>query len=341
MSLNTLLTRNDFRELVFFRDRGLCVMCVKPATAAHHIVERRLFPDGGYYLNNGASLCDECHILAEETEISCDAIREMLGITTLVIPPHLYADQDIDKWGNPILPNGTRLKGELFFDESVQKILKQGGKLPLFLDRVKYPRTHHLPWSASVGKSDRIHPDVNFFLNKEVVITEKMDGENTSMYSDGIHARSLEYSSHESRNWVKALHSKICGFIPSGWRVCGENLYAKHSILYENLDDYFQVFSIWNEQNECLSWDQTVEWATLLDLKVVPIIWKGLWDAKHIQNISSTLDFSKVEGYVVRVSDKFHYRDFKMSTAKYVRKDHVQPEAHHWKYSRVVPNKIK
>ena len=42
--------------------------------------------------------------------------------------------------------------------------------------------------------------------------------------------------------------------IPIDWRVCGENLYAKHGIHYskENgneLDSFFQMFSVWNERN--------------------------------------------------------------------------------------------
>jgi hypothetical protein len=35
------------------------------------------------------------------------------------------------------------------------------------------------------------------------------------------------------------------------------------------------VFSIWNEQN-ALSWDETVEWAELLGLFTVPVLWRGI-----------------------------------------------------------------
>ena len=69
------------------------------------------------------------------------------------MPPHLYRDQPYDKWGNPVLPNGTRLRGELFDDASVQKVLAP--VLALFTDRVKYPRTYHLPWSPGLTDDDR------------------------------------------------------------------------------------------------------------------------------------------------------------------------------------------
>jgi len=67
-----LLTRDLFREMVFQRDNHQCVICHGPAQDAHHIIERRLWPDGGYYLLNGASLCGEHHIAAEQTTLSCD-----------------------------------------------------------------------------------------------------------------------------------------------------------------------------------------------------------------------------------------------------------------------------
>ena len=113
------------------------------AKDAHHIIERRLFPDGGYYLNNGASVCEKHHLECEATTISVEQVREVCGITKIIIPPHLYPDQPYDKWGNPLLENGRRLRGELFFDESVQKILKFGGVLDQFDKYVKYPRSYH------------------------------------------------------------------------------------------------------------------------------------------------------------------------------------------------------
>ena len=125
--MSKLLTRDEFREAVFARDNHKCVFCGAPAVDAHHIIERRLFTDQGYYLDNGASVCAECHIKCETTEYSVEDVRLACGIKKIIVPAHLYPDHQYDKWGNPIMSNGQRLKGELFFDESVQKILKQGG----------------------------------------------------------------------------------------------------------------------------------------------------------------------------------------------------------------------
>src|SRR3546814_5336655 len=76
MKIPILLTRTAFREGVFARDENRCVFCPLPAEDAHHIIERRLWPDGGYYLDNGASVCRDHHIRCETTEISVERSEE-------------------------------------------------------------------------------------------------------------------------------------------------------------------------------------------------------------------------------------------------------------------------
>lgn len=337
--MNKLLSRDDFREGVFQRDNYKCVFCDNPAVDAHHIIERRLFSDGGYYLNNGASVCADHHIQCEETTLSVEQVRDACGITKIVVPEHLYADQPYDKWGNPVLPNGQRLKGELFFDESVQKILAQGNALSLFTNQVKYPRTHHLQWSDGVNSDDRVIHSMDSFIGKRVIVTEKMDGENTSMYSDYIHARSIDGRSHPSRDWVKQFWSQIMGDIPEGWRVCGENLYAKHSIGYNDLSTYFMGFSIWDERNTCLDWDSTLQWFELLGVTHVPILYDGIYDEKIIKSLHSEKDWGTSEGYVLRVADSITYSDFRNKVGKFVRKGHVQT-AKHWMYGQAVEKNL-
>lgn len=126
-----------------------------------------------------------------------------------------------------------------------------------------------------------------------------------------------------------------------GWRLCGENLYAKHSIHYKRLPAHFLVFSIWNEKNECLSWDETVEWVELLGLKTVPMLCREIWNEAGTRAIDiETYDGDPCEGYVVRVARAFQYREFKDVVAKYVRKGHVHTHSH-WMREAVVPNRLK
>lgn len=101
-------------------------------------------------------------------------------------------------------------------------------------DFVKYPRTYHLPWSPGTTNDDKILKSLTGFDGEHVVCTVKMDGENTSLYRNGLHARSLDYQHHDSRAWIRGFHATFAADIPEGMRICGENLYAKHSIAYQH-----------------------------------------------------------------------------------------------------------
>jgi len=45
----------------------------------------------------------------------------------------------------------------------------------------------------------------------------------------------------------------------------------------------------------------------------------------------------EVEGYVVRIAERFNYNEFNKSVAKYVRKNHVQNDKH-WMNSEIIKN---
>jgi hypothetical protein len=205
----------------------------------------------------------------------------------------------------------------------------------------KYPRTYHLPWSEGLQSDDKKTPSLGAFYDLDIVVTKKMDGENTSLYRNHYHARSLDSKHHPSRDWIKSFHGAIKRNIPENWRICGENMYATHSIHYSNLESYFLGFSIWNEENICLSWPDTLEWFGLLDITPVEEIWQGKFeDFLKIHNqFDSTLG-ENLEGYVVRNLNAFHYDDFSTNVAKVVRKNHVQTDEH-WMHKAIVPNKLK
>lgn len=204
---------------------------------------------------------------------------------------------------------------------------------------IKYPRTFHLPWSPGMTSDDKVIPDTTIFHGKEIIVTEKMDGENTTLRKECTHARSLDSRNHVSRAWVKQLHGQIGYLIPDGWRICGENLFAQHSIAYDNLNSYFTVFAIFDENNICLSWDDLVTFCQTLDLTIVPVLYRGKYDEKMLHSFSKQLRPNQ-EGYVVRVAEAFSQDNFATSVAKYVRANHVQTDQH-WMHSNVVQNGLK
>jgi predicted restriction endonuclease len=58
--------RHNFRKMVFERDHFKCVFCENNAVDAHHITDRNEMPNGGYILENGISLCENHHRMAEK-----------------------------------------------------------------------------------------------------------------------------------------------------------------------------------------------------------------------------------------------------------------------------------
>jgi predicted kinase len=200
--------------------------------------------------------------------------------------------------------------------------------------RTHYPRTPHLPWSPGAAPDDVRVADLSALAGREVVVTEKLDGENTTLYADGLHARSLDSAHHPSRAWIKALHGRIAAAIPAGWRVCGENLYARHSIPYDALESYFYAFSVW-VGDRCLDWDGTVGFARRLGVPVPRVLWRGAFDERAVRALR--VDTAGQEGYVVRTADGFDRADFAHRVAKWVRPAHVQTDTH-WMLAPVVPN---
>lgn len=207
-------------------------------------------------------------------------------------------------------------------------------------DRTKYPRTYHLSFSKALQSDDKLIDSLEAFQGEEVVVTLKMDGENTTMYSDGYsHARSIDSKTNWTRDVVKKILSVIQHDIPENYRLCCENLYAKHSIAYPDnyLDGYVYLLSVWNEKNECLSWDDTLIYADLLDLPTPKVLYRGVFDEKKLKEIAEQLDTNLEEGFVVRLTKKIPYEEFSTSFTKFVRAGHVQENAEHW-LKTAVPN---
>lgn len=205
----------------------------------------------------------------------------------------------------------------------------------------KYPRTYHLPYSKGSTNDDKKLSDDLDFVNQEVIITEKIDGENCNLTNDRIWARSVDSKDHPSRNWVQQFWNQIKHEIPDGFRICGENVYAKHSIFYDSLPSYFLVFSIWNGK-ECLSWSDTLDYCSMLGLYVAPVLYQGVYSRKIIEQLmlEKSLYGAEREGVVVRKPNAFHFDEFPKNVCKNVREKHVRTSKH-WMKEKIIPNILK
>lgn len=206
--------------------------------------------------------------------------------------------------------------------------------------KIKYPRTMHLAFSPGLQNDDRLIESLAGLIGKEVIVTEKMDGENTTLYRNGFHARSLDSRHHPSRDWIKRFHGNMSYMIPEGWRICGENMYAQHSIPYTNLKSYFYGFSIWDERNVALSIDAQTELFSKFGIVQPHQFYRGVFNLQVLYDLADALDPHTQEGFVVRVVDEISFDDFGMKVAKWVRKGHVQTDEH-WMSRAVIPNLLK
>jgi len=366
--VNILLNREDFKHLVFQRDGNKCVVCGKPAVDAHHIIDRSLWSDGGYYLDNGVSLCEEHHIEAENTTLGTHKLRELAKIKNIIYPNYLSLTEfvkDYDKWGNPILKNGKRLKGYDFNKENVQKMLKHGNVLNLFEKDYemlvdKYPRTYHVMGSPGTTSDDRIAKSIRMICKGLMIMTEKLDGSNTSLNRHGVFGRSRVAPSNNGWDtWMKPLWEMIKNDL-NDLEICGENMYGVHSIEYSGLDSHFYVFGIRDtKHNMWLSWEEVEFYSAMLDLPTVPVLFKSengfdvdeKWITDKILDLVSTPSMlsddryfvSPKEGVVSRIAQEFPNDMFYNSIYKWVRKGHVQTDQHwqkNWKRAKLLNERL-
>ena len=199
----------------------------------------------------------------------------------------------------------------------------------------KYPRTYHLPYSPGSTSDDKISNGVDTLLNKEIIITEKLDGSNTSITKYGVYARS--HSDFSKNPWdIKSweIWNRIKMDIDDDVYLFGEGMYAIHSIEYTNLDSYFYLFGV-RDNNIWIPWSGVEEYSYLLDIPTVPVLFKGVVNSeKELKDIVNELVSKKsqlggpIEGIVVRSDGMFHNDDFAENVMKWVRAGHVQTDEH-------------
>jgi len=210
----------------------------------------------------------------------------------------------------------------------------------------KYNRTYHLPWSPGSTNDDRISNSVDSLLGKEIVITEKLDGENCGMTNDGVYARS--HAAFTTSPWsreVRALHKlKVEDELGDGVYIFGENMEGIHSIEYTSLTSYFYIFGV-RDSNIWITWEGVEEYSYLLDIPTVPVLFKGVVNTeKELKELTERLASEPSElgglreGIVARNAHMFHNDDFAENVMKWVRSNHVGTDVHwtrNWKKAKL------
>jgi hypothetical protein len=208
----------------------------------------------------------------------------------------------------------------------------------------KYDRTYHFPFSKGAKNDDKISFDWQGILEKELIITEKLDGENTCLKADGVYARS--HAAPTRNPWAENMWQIWFNAKPylGDLEIFGENLYGVHSIEYSKLPAYFFVFAI-RDGDTWLSWDEVTFYAQALDLPLAPVLARGHFTEQHLTNtileyVNQPSTFGgAMEGVVVRNVAAFEPAFFYQNVLKYVRENHVQTDEHwtrRWRKARLI-----
>ena len=221
----------------------------------------------------------------------------------------------------------------------------------------KYGRTHHYPFSPGTTSDDRINFDywVDMQQIRQLVHTEKLDGENNCLSRYGVFARS--HAAPTTSPWTTTIRQywQTIRNELNDLEIFLENCYAIHSLQYRKLDHHFYVFAV-RDKDVWLSWEETKFYASLLDLPTVPeiAIVPAHTDQRsfkdEILNIVSgagafepvethTGEPATMEGVVSRDTASYSTKDFQNHVFKYVRKGHVQTSDHwtrHWKRAPLI-----
>jgi len=344
------MTRQDFRDICVKRDGGQCIVptCHKQVNTVpdgpgevHHIIERKLWSDGGYIKDNGASVCNYHHRMAEDNVIPPQAFWRWAGIEDPPLPEGV--DFHSDKWGEPLEQPPWKEHRE----------------------NIKYPSTRHLPWSHERDADDTAHQQVEWAMGYPLIATIKMDGGNAMLVKDsenpvrarnGRHADKDHFDMAKQWYWQNDLYSRI----PEHLQVFGEWLYAKHSIHYgcdcdepcddvgPALDDYFQVFGVYDTRYDLwLGWYETKLVADQIGAAMVPAV-PGGYDFGEFDNtqefwgkayeLSQKVVDMGHEGIVIRSAMPYHYSQIGERLGKYVRPGHVKEDEKHWSKRALVQN---
>jgi len=208
----------------------------------------------------------------------------------------------------------------------------------------KYLRTPHWPDSETVHRDDTYHLDPEFFVDKDVVVTEKLDGGCTALWDGEVYARSTTQPSHAG--WMamvrkhhawKTRDTEIDPYLT----FYGEDIYGIHSIEYAPVreDQTFRMFALRHSEpgqtDYFHSWDTVEIMAERMDILPVPVRFRGVFEStkaitKWFQDeikLGSILG-DTCEGFVIRTQSGFNAEDFSTNVAKYVRAKHVQTNEH-------------
>ena len=250
---------------------------------------------------------------------------------------------------------------------------------------IKYPRTQHLEGSRlQAGDEDLSQVPFSAILGKHIVIEEKIDGANTAISFNNEGELLLQnrghylYGGHRERHynlfksWANLHQDAFFDVLGCRYIMYGEWMYAKHTVFYDALPDYFMEFDIYDRERDIfLSTTERRKLTSLLPMVYsVPVLGEGVYKNKesvlallgnsnyitenHIETlrkISERMDIDPerqisetdpsmlMEGLYIKIEENGAVAE----RVKFVRASFLQcvnESQSHWQHRPIVPNQV-
>ncbi len=215
----------------------------------------------------------------------------------------------------------------------------------------KFPSTPHVFCHPNIRQDKIISENERLLLSsKKVIIEEKIDGANlgisfnsdTELRLQNRGSFLIEPLSGQWKalpDWLKLHRDELFDCIHDRYIIFGEWCYAKHSIFYDSLPDYFLVFDVFDKTKETfLTRSKRNMLLSKTNLHCVPLIDEGPVVLNNLKDYIKKSKFSNEisEGIYLRIESS-EYVDVR---AKIVRSDFSQKILQHWSKSSLKRNEL-
>jgi len=220
-------------------------------------------------------------------------------------------------------------------------------------DFYKFPSTPHLALLGEVAvRDDKVMSkfERDEFLRNELVVEEKVDGANLGISFDesgNIRAQNrgtylqLPYLGQWRKlsSWLTPKIDEFFEQLTDRYILFGEWCYAKHSLIYDRLPDWFMGSDIYDKKSQmffsCWRRDEVFQ---RLGIVSVPFLGKGHYSLNKLKGFLSKSQLR--EGPAEGVYLRFDKGDWLAKRAKLVWPEFIQTIGEHWSRKRIYPNRL-
>lgn len=217
----------------------------------------------------------------------------------------------------------------------------------------KFPSTPYIFFDNTIQKKDKNHlmdSEIEDFLNNKITVEEKIDGANLGISFDcngNLYLQNRGEFLYEPfcgqwkplKQWINLHEDELFDVLSDKFILYGEWCYARHSIKYDKLTDWFLAFDLYDKQNnKFLSVRNRNIKLKATTLSLVPELGYGMWKKEELPNLFSVSKMGSYnsEGIYLRLDNE----DWLIKRAKMVRPEFRQQIEEHWSRKLLEQNQL-